>query len=264
MCIQCGWAFGYCILPGIAYALPNFRYLILATSIPEVFWLIWLWTIPESPRWLITHKKLDKAENEMLRAVEKNGLSKNDIESKFEILRKNFEQEEEKLKIERKSTVLDLLKTPNLRQYTIVLYLTWFVNSFVYYGISLNIGDFGGNLFLSFLIAGIIEFPSYLFPVLAFRYIGRRTLTAALMYGSGLACFGTIPFIYMSKVWLRITVAMIGKFFITSSYGIIYVYAAEIYPTVVRQAGVGSCSVAARFGSIIAPFVKDLVFIETV
>ncbi|CAG2164548.1 unnamed protein product [Oppiella nova] len=51
---------------------------------------------------------------------------------------------------------------------------------------------------------------------------------------------------------------MVGKFFITSSYGIIYVYAAEIYPTIIRQVGVGSCSVAARVGSMLAPFVKDL------
>ena len=259
MCVQMGWALGFCLLPGFAYLLPNFRHLLLATSIPEILWLFWLWKIPESPRWQITHRHIDKAEHQMRKAVRMNGLPLNDFGAQFEILRTNVEQEEERLENNRKSTVFDLMKTPNLRRSTFVLYLTWFVNSFVYYGISLNISDFGGDLFINFFIAGLIEFPSYLFPVFAFKYIGRRPLTAGLMYGSGLSCFAVIPFINSPLVWLRITIAMIGKFFITSSYGLIYVYAAEIYPTVVRQTGVGSCSVAARVGSIIAPFVKDLV-----
>jgi OCT family organic cation transporter-like MFS transporter 4/5 len=182
------------------------------------------------------------------------------MNDKFEIFRANVQLEEESMKHEVKATVLDVLKTPNLRRSTLILYFTWFVNSFVYYGISLNIGDFGGgNLFLSFFIAGLIEFPSYLFCVVAFKYIGRRPLTAIMMYGSGLACLACIPFTSSDYTSWRMSIAMIGKFCITSSYGLIYVYAAEIYPTVVRQAGVGSCSIAARVGSIIAPYVKELV-----
>lgn len=41
--------------------------------------------------------------------------------------------------------------------------------------------------------------------------------------------------------------------------GIVYVYSSEVYPTVLRQIGVGSCSVAGRAGSIIAPFIKEFV-----
>ena len=62
-------------------------------------------------------------------------------------------------------------------------------------------------------------------------------------------------------VWLRITFAMIGKFCVTSSFGIIYVYSAEIYPTVVRNVGVGSSSMVGRIGSILAPFVKEMVYL---
>ena len=48
------------------------------------------------------------------------------------------------------------------------------------------------------------------------------------------------------------------KFCITCTFAIIYVYSAELYPTVLRQSAVGSCSIAGRFGSIIAPFIKEL------
>lgn len=47
---------------------------------------------------------------------------------------------------------------------------------------------------------------------------------------------------------------MIGKFGITASFSIVYVYTAELYPTVVRNMGVGASSMASRFGSILSPY----------
>ena len=149
-----------------------------------------------------------------------------------------------------------------MRKYSLVMYFTWFVNAFVYYGISLNIGDLGGDLYWNFLFAGLVEFPSYFFTMYIMRYVGRRPLLAANMYGAGLACLAIVAlkiFVGDDYQGAVLAFAMIGKFCITSSFGIIYIYSAEIYPTVLRQVGVGSCSVAGRVGSIMAPFVKELV-----
>jgi OCT family organic cation transporter-like MFS transporter 4/5 len=134
------------------------------------------------------------------------------------------------------------------------------VNAFVYYGISFNIGEFGGDLFVNFALAGLVEVPSYLFTIYAFDYVGRRTLTAILMLFGGVSCLGII----LSKTLLQsataiIVSAMLGKFAITSTFAIIYVYSAELYPTALRQFAVGSCSIAGRVGSILAPFIKELV-----
>ena len=49
--------------------------------------------------------------------------------------------------------------------------------------------------------------------------------------------------------------SQLGKFLITASFGMVYQYATEIFPTVVRNAGLGSCSFFSRIGSIIAPFI---------
>lgn len=38
----------------------------------------------------------------------------------------------------------------------------------------------------------------------------------------------------------------------------VYIYAAELFPTVVRNIGVGSASTIARVGSMMAPFVATL------
>ncbi|RWS23966.1 organic cation transporter protein-like protein, partial [Leptotrombidium deliense] len=162
-------------------------------------------------------------------------------------------EKEEKLK-ETKATLKDLWIRPNIRKKTFILYFTWFVNSFVYYGISLNTNALGGNAFLSFALAGLVEVPSYILT----RF-GRRMPLMWAMLGGGIGCLATIPFSTNDDyVWMRVSCAMVGKFCVTASYAMIYVYSAELYPTVARNVGVGSSSMVARIGSIMAPFVKEL------
>ncbi len=59
-------------------------------------------------------------------------------------------------------------------------------------------------------------------------------------------------------VWLPVTVAMIGKFLISMTFAIAYLYTAELFPTVIRNAAVGAASTFARIGSMSAPYIVDL------
>lgn len=47
---------------------------------------------------------------------------------------------------------------------------------------------------------------------------------------------------------------MVGKFGVTAAFSMVYVYTAELYPTVVRNMGVGVSSTASRLGSILSPY----------
>uniref|UniRef100_A0A3B4FV99 Si:dkey-119m7.8 n=1 Tax=Pundamilia nyererei TaxID=303518 RepID=A0A3B4FV99_9CICH len=51
---------------------------------------------------------------------------------------------------------------------------------------------------------------------------------------------------------VRTVLAMIGKFGITASLSIIYVYSAEVFPTVIQN-GIGIGSMCARTGGVLAP-----------
>ncbi|NXG19798.1 S22AD protein, partial [Grallaria varia] len=53
-------------------------------------------------------------------------------------------------------------------------------------------------------------------------------------------------------------VAIIGKFTATASFSTSYVYSAELFPTIVRQTGVGLCSTMARVAGILAPLIIPL------
>ena len=65
---------------------------------------------------------------------------------------------------------------------------------------------------------------------------------------------------FVSDIWWLLSIlANGGKLGISGAFGVIYVYSAEISPTVVRTIGVGSGSMSARVGSLIAPFIGELV-----
>ncbi|XP_010782425.1 solute carrier family 22 member 13-like [Notothenia coriiceps] len=53
-------------------------------------------------------------------------------------------------------------------------------------------------------------------------------------------------------------VAVVGKFAATTSFSIVYVYTAELYPTTLRQNGVGLNSMCARVAGILAPPIRLL------
>lgn len=59
--------------------------------------------------------------------------------------------------------------------------------------------------------------------------------------------------------WLIVTLAMIGKLAITASYGTVYIFSTEQFPTVIRNAGLGAGSMAARLGSVFAPLINETV-----
>ena len=55
---------------------------------------------------------------------------------------------------------------------------------------------------------------------------------------------------------------MIGKFQIAASFAVIYVYAGELMPTVVRSEAMGISSFVAGIGLLIFPYINSLVRIQ--
>ena len=46
--------------------------------------------------------------------------------------------------------------------------------------------------------------------------------------------------------------SLVGKFGASAVWGIVFVYTAEMFPTVIRNQAVGTCSLVARLGGIIS------------
>ncbi|XP_013779603.1 organic cation transporter protein-like [Limulus polyphemus] len=252
-----GWSIGYVTLPGIAWLTRDWFMTQLVITVPGLALVSLWWLIPESPRWLLSQEKMEKAEEVVKKLMKINKKECADLPAALQQIvnksKKKVENDEKK----RHANMLDLLRTPGLRKNSLVLFFIWFVTAFIFYGLSLNTNDLYGNPFLNFFIAGAVEFPAQFLAFVSLKYFGRKMPLLASLFIGGIACSLTIP-VPADLQWLRTTFAMLGKLCITGTFVFIYIYSAETFPTVVRNVGVGCCSTVARIGSIIAPFVKEL------
>ncbi|XP_051971260.1 solute carrier family 22 member 13b [Xyrauchen texanus] len=241
---HCFYAIGLMLLSGVAYGIRNWRILQLVLSAPVGLFCFYYWTLPESARWLLTQGKQERAKEEILKAARING-------------RKVPENLLDKMEAEntvQKGSMLDLFRVGYLRKRALIMCYMWFVTSLVYYGVSLNVGNFGVDIYLTQLIFGIAELPARLscFPLI--QRFGRRICQSAVLLLGGTACL-VIPAIPADYPVAVTVIAVVGKFSLAAAFTIVYVYTAELYPTIVRQSGVGLNSMCARVAGILAPLI---------
>ncbi|XP_077978580.1 uncharacterized protein LOC144434013 [Glandiceps talaboti] len=233
----------------------DWRKIQLVVGLTWALFLPLLFVLPESPMWLMQKQKYDKCLEVLKRFAKfnKTNLPDDIFEGEKKMLWKARSTADTSK--ERKYTLIDLLRTPRLRLRTMVMCFNWFSCGFVYYGISLNTDQIGDNPYITFILAGFVEIPARLLGWWLMGFIGRRwSLCGFQMLGGVALILSIMP--QAPKV--SEALAMLSKFCIAAVYGIIYVYGAEIYPTVVRNAGMGMSSMSAGIGSIISPYVMLL------
>ena len=86
---------------------------------------------------------------------------------------------------------------------------------------------------------------------------GRRLSLCLAMVTGGGACL-LIQLLSSLAPALIQSLALLGKLCLASSFSVVYIHSAEIFPTTVRNSGMGLVSVAARVGGIMAPFIVSL------
>ena len=241
------WALAYSLLPAIGYAERNWRNLQLIISVPPTILIFVYYFMPESPRWLISQGRVEEAKAILQKAAKTNGKDW-PAESCNLQLDEGKENDDEST-----PSILDLFRTPNLLKNTLIQYFNWFTASFVYYALTFNSGTlFPGNIYINTLISGLIEFPAYGLCIALLYFLGRRSPLAFMYFLLGGSLLLSLAMPTDQSV---LVMATIGKFGAVCAFAIIYVQAAEIFPTVVRNTGIGTSSSMARVGSVLAPII---------
>lgn len=236
----------------LAYLIRDWRMLTLATIIPSAFGPFCFYMFPESPRWLASQGRTDEAEAILQQMAKENGSRHQGAITLQRVTHSNKSSHSQGTS----HGISDLFSHRSLCMITVIMIITWFVNSLVYYGLSLGVKNLGGNIYVNFIFAGLIEIPSYAFTGVMISYSGRRKSLFYFTMGAVVACYTCMKFQEKdSSTWPLSAAAMAGKFCISASFAIVYVYAAELFPTVIRSVGMGTASVASRVGGIVSPFV---------
>ncbi|XP_060907568.1 solute carrier family 22 member 2-like [Labrus mixtus] len=240
---QMFFSVGILLLPLLAYYITDWRWLQVVITIPYIVFLSYYWFIPESPRWLLSQNKKAKAV-EITEAMAKENKR---------TLSKNIETLADDNADSNTASFMDLIRTPNMRKHTLILSFNWFVSAVVYQGLIMRLGILGGNVYIDFLISGLVEFPAAFLILFTIDRIGRRLPFATANIVAGASCFIT-AFIPDSMFWFKTVVACIGRLGITMAFEMVVFVNTELYPTFVRNFGVSVCSTLCDVGGIVAPF----------
>ena len=133
----------------------------------------------------------------------------------------------------------------------------WFLVSLSYYGVftwmppRLAGEGFGFVRGYGFLLAlALAQLPGYALAAWGVETVGRKpTLIAFLL----LSAAGCGLFALASSAMLIGTALMVMSFALLGSWGALYAYTPELYPTASRATGMGAAGAMARLGGLLAP-----------
>ncbi|XP_051023228.1 solute carrier family 22 member 5-like [Acomys russatus] len=241
------YAFGFMVLPLFAYFIRDWRKLLMAITMPGVLCGVLWWFIPESPRWLVSQGRIKEAEVIIRKAAKINRIAApSTIFNPSELQDLNSKRPQS-------HHIYDLIRTRNIRILTIMSIILWLTISVGYFGLSLDTPNLHGNIYVNSFFLAAVEVPAYVLAWLLLQHVTRRySMVASLFLGGSVLLF--VHLVPSELNYLSTALVMVGKFGITSAYSMVYVYTAELYPTVVRNMGVGVSSTASRLGSILSPY----------
>eukprot|EP00736_Rhodelphis_marinus_P010922 Rmarinus@m.28864 len=221
----------------------------------------------ESPRYLAVNVSCEEAVD-VLRQVGKH----NDVHLppiKLDIPQQN---EGPKASIKDLFTSNQHLGAP-LRRTTGAMLAMWFTVSFVFYGLNFNVGSLEGDLYVNALMVTAADIPANLSTSYILDRVGRVYPIAASILLGGFGCAGVVLMNLVaepdcgdsddSSLWCAAKVselmfAFVGKFGIAFAFSALFPQAGEVFPTVLRSAGMAMLSQAARIGAITATGVLAL------
>nr|XP_014682579.2 solute carrier family 22 member 8 isoform X1 [Equus asinus] len=247
------YTIGQFILPGLAYAIPQWRWLQLTVSIPFFAFFAASWWVPESLRWMILSGKSPKALKILRWVATFNGRKEEGEKLSLEEIKLNMQKEITLAKVKYSRAVL--FRIPILRRMTLCLSLAWFATGFAYYSLAMGVEEFGVNLYILQLIFGGVDIPAKLLTFLSISYLGRHTTQAITLLLAGGSILALI-FVPLDSRTLRTVLAVFGKGCLSSSFSCLFLYTSELFPTVIRQTGMGVSNMWTRVGSMMAPLVK--------
>lgn len=240
------WALGTIIGAGLAWVLvPAYGWRpLLATSAVAALLVFWIrLKVPESPRFLATHGRLDEAWAILGQVAQTNGRTLPPGRLR-------------PLPWRPKVTVAALWR-PEFWRVTLMLWVAWFCISLAYYGVFSWLPQLFVQRGFAFLqtyqyvfILALAQLPGYFSAAYLVERWGRRLTLATYLVASGI--FAYLFAVVVGDVWI-VAAAVLMSFFSLGAWGALYAYTPELYPTEIRTTGMGWASGMTRIAGSIAP-----------
>lgn len=203
---------GQCVLALTAYFTPSWKILIIVSTVSYFLVLVGYFLIPESIHCLGVQGKMDELHATFKKIAEWN-------KTKFPeyVLIECCE-----LNLLDKVNPLDLFKTKKLFISNCVQMHAWFSIFLLYFGLSLGADNLKGSVYLNFVLVSLIELPAILSTTYFPDRFGRKKTAISSIFIRSFTCI-TVAFYQQI-----LSIAIIGKFFVSVSMYTIFSWSAEL------------------------------------
>ncbi|KNY14469.1 MFS transporter [Shinella sp. SUS2] len=248
------WAIGTLLVALVAWAVSlagmadGWRYIFAATAIPALLGIGLRFLVPESPLYLLRLGKIREAKAVLDGILVANGKTPLAADASLVSL---------------PSTGRSGIFGADLRQRSLMILIIWFLVSVSYYGVFTwlpprlageGFGFVRGYGFLVFL--ALAQIPGYALAAYGVEKWGRRpTLTGFCL----LSALGCLLFVVAGTGTLIGASLMLMSFALLGTWGALYAFTPELYPTASRATGMGTAGAVARLGGLLAPSLTGLV-----
>ena len=241
------WAVGTVALAVLAlFALrwgPDaWRVIFLVTGLPALVGVVLRLYVPESPMYLQRRGRAEQA-----RAVLQRVASANGRQVAIPVLDAAVADKQP----------LAALFSAQLRRRSLSLCLAWGLISIAYYGVfvylpvKLGAEGFGfmrGQEFL--IVLALVQLPGFALAAYGVERWGRKpTLVGFLL----LSAAGCMCYSLGSTTAVVVGSTLLMSFALLGTWGALYAFTPEVYPTELRASGMGMAGAVARFGGLFAP-----------
>jgi putative MFS transporter len=232
------------------------KYYVALCAVPGILVFFARLAVPESPRYLMVTNRTEEA-NKVFHQISKfNGttplrgtllFTANDHTTQKNVFRQ----------------VLQLL-SPSLRRSTILLMVIWFLLSFGSWGFdfilpiefqetSTNVTD--NRVYVQAMIMVGVAIGGFATVSIIMDKFGRKRLMGISLMLAGI-CTALVS-VTTERTYVLV-IAMAAGFLQTFPWGVLTVYTPEVFPTVIRTTGVGTCSAFTRVAGGFSPLMFAL------
>jgi putative MFS transporter len=241
------WAVGTLLLAVLALAALRWgddawRVIFFVTGIPALVGVVLRMRVPESPMYLNRSGMPEQARTVLERVAKVNGRS-----VVIPVLQPDTAARHS----------MAALFAAGLRRRSVSLLVAWALISVAYYGVfvylpvKLGAQGFGfmrGQEFL--ILLALVQLPGFALSAYGVERWGRKpTLVGFLL----LSAAGCLCYSLGSAAWVVVGSTLLMSFALLGTWGALYAFTPEVYPTDLRASGMGVAGAVARFGGLFAP-----------